>query len=74
MIGDRIREARLHARLSQQRLGELVGADHKTIHRIETGISDPRLGLLLQIADEVGVRLADLVRVSPARSTTGDAE
>ncbi|MEW2631770.1 helix-turn-helix transcriptional regulator [Streptomyces sp. NPDC048389] len=74
MIGERLREARLRARLSQERLGELVGADRKTIHRIETGTSDPGLGLLLQIADAVGVRLADLTRVSPARSTTGDEE
>ncbi|MER6515180.1 helix-turn-helix transcriptional regulator, partial [Nonomuraea sp. NPDC001636] len=61
-IGTRIRIAREHANLSQVRLGEIVGVDHKTIHRIEHGVSDPSLGLLLQIARAVGVPLAELVR------------
>ncbi|MFG3349479.1 helix-turn-helix domain-containing protein [Streptomyces sp. NPDC048018] len=61
-IGARIRAAREHANLTQERLGELVGVDHKTIHRIEHGTSDPRLGLLLQIARAVGVAPGDLVR------------
>ncbi|MBT2395352.1 helix-turn-helix domain-containing protein [Streptomyces sp. ISL-100] len=61
-VGDRIRAARLDAQLSQVKLGELVGVDHKTIHRIEHGTSDPSLGVLLLIADAIGVPLADLVR------------
>lgn len=61
-IGDRIRQARLHVGLTQQGLAELVGVDHKTIHRIEYATSDPPLSLLLRIADAVGVPLADLVR------------
>lgn len=61
-IGVRIREARIHANLSQVELGNHVGADHKTIHRIEYGTSDPSLGLLLQIAQALGVPLAELVR------------
>lgn len=48
--------------MSQLRLADLVGVDHKTIHRIEYGISDPGLGLLLQIAHAVRVPLGDLVR------------
>ncbi len=61
-VGARIRSAREHANLSQLQLGNLVGADHKTIHRIEHGTSDPKLGLLIQIAHEVKTDLADLVR------------
>ncbi|MFB7589398.1 helix-turn-helix transcriptional regulator [Streptomyces sp. NPDC056169] len=61
-IGARVRAAREHANLSQLQLGDLVGADHKTIHRIEYGASDPSLGLLLQIARAVGLPLAELVR------------
>ncbi|MEU2181215.1 helix-turn-helix transcriptional regulator [Streptomyces thermolilacinus] len=61
-IGSRIRDARLHAGLTQMQLAELVGVDHKTIHRIEYALSDPSLGLLLQIAHAVNVPLADLVR------------
>ncbi|OII63100.1 hypothetical protein BJP40_26045 [Streptomyces sp. CC53] len=62
VIGQRIRRARLDASLTQMRLADLCGVDHRTIHRIEYGVSDPRLGLLLQISQAVGVPLADLVR------------
>ncbi|MEU8760630.1 helix-turn-helix transcriptional regulator [Streptomyces sp. NPDC048659] len=62
LIGARIRAAREHADLSQVRLGELVDADHKTIHRIEYGTSDPGLGLMLQIAKALDIPLAELVR------------
>ncbi|MFF9910605.1 helix-turn-helix transcriptional regulator [Streptomyces sp. NPDC013457] len=62
MIGARIREARLYANLSQLELGTRVGVDHKTIHRIEYGISDPGLGLLIQIAHAVDRPLAELVK------------
>lgn len=61
-IGARIRNARLDAQMSQLTLGELCGVDHKTIHRIEYGESDPSLGLLLRIAQHVETPLADLVR------------
>ncbi|MER7047709.1 helix-turn-helix transcriptional regulator [Streptomyces jumonjinensis] len=60
-FGDRIRDARLAAGLSQERLGELVDADRKTIHRIEYAISDPPLTLLFRIARAVGVPLSELV-------------
>ena len=62
LIGARIREAREQANLSQVELGNHVGVDHKTIHRIEYATSDPGLGLLLQIARACGVALAELVR------------
>ncbi|AUH38891.1 helix-turn-helix transcriptional regulator [Streptomyces sp. CMB-StM0423] len=49
-VGARIRELRVESNLTQWQLGELVGADHKTIHRIEYGRSDPPLSLLVRIA------------------------
>lgn len=61
-IGDRIRTAREAAKLSQEKLGELTDADRKTINRIEHATSDPPLGLLIRIADAIGVDLADLMR------------
>lgn len=61
-IGEHIRTARLAANLSQLALAERVGVDHKTVHRVEYGTSDPTLGLLLLIAEAVEVPLADLVR------------
>ena len=65
IIGARIREARLRANLTQEKLGELARADHKTIHRIEYGLTDPSLGLLLRIAAAVNVPLAELVSEEP---------
>ncbi|KIF67642.1 transcriptional regulator [Streptomyces sp. AcH 505] len=62
VIGIRIRDAREAANLTQPQLGERVGRDVKTIHRIERGTSDPKLTDLLLIADAIGVPLADLVR------------
>jgi transcriptional regulator with XRE-family HTH domain len=60
-IGLRIRTAREHANLSQEALGQRVGVDNKTIHRIEHGTSDPSLGLLIQIADALNVPFSKLV-------------
>lgn len=60
-IGERIRSAREHANLSQVHLGELVGRDHKTIHRYEHAIRDPTLTDLLLIARALDVPLALLL-------------
>ena len=61
-IGARIRSARKGAGLTQEGLGERVGIDNKTVHRIEYAIADPSLTVLLRIARAIGVPLADLVR------------
>ncbi|WP_234431797.1 helix-turn-helix domain-containing protein [Streptomyces sp. NRRL S-241] len=61
VIGARIRAARTDARLTQEALAEAVGIDSKTVHRIEYGLSDPRLSVLLDLADALGVPLVELV-------------
>lgn len=61
-IGARIREARIAANLSQQRLGERIGRDYRTILRWEYGERIPDLNDLLLLADALGVPLPDLVR------------
>ncbi|MFB7597281.1 helix-turn-helix domain-containing protein [Streptomyces sp. NPDC056160] len=61
-IGARIRAARLAANLSQVGLGELVGRDHRTIHRWEYAQRIPDLEDLLLLAAATGVSVADLVR------------
>lgn len=61
-IGTAIRDAREYANLTQMQLAELVGRDHKTIHRFEHAISDPSLSDLLRIASALDHPLADLVR------------
>lgn len=61
-IGAALRRAREQAGLTQIQLGELAGMDHKTVHRIEYGTSDPRLTMLLRLAAALGVPLAELVQ------------
>lgn len=61
-IGLRIRDARLRADLTQERLGELVDLSRNTIGNIELGNFSPRLDSLLMIADAVRVPLGHLVR------------
>ncbi|MEV0963244.1 helix-turn-helix transcriptional regulator [Streptomyces sp. NPDC049910] len=72
-IGARIRAAREDAQLSQLRLGELCGVDHKTIHRIEYGTSDPTLSLLILIAHHVHLPLSELVHQTPRPVRDGGA-
>lgn len=61
-IGARIRDIRLHAGLTQERLAELAGLDRQAVNRIEQGHQSPILDNLLRLADALGVPLADLVR------------
>jgi transcriptional regulator with XRE-family HTH domain len=61
-IGERLRDARHHAGLTQIQLGERIGRDHRTIHRWEYAARIPDLNDLLLIADALGVSLSDLVR------------
>ena len=61
-IGERIRATRKAAGLSQARLGERVGRDHKTIHRWETASTNISLTDLLLLAHALDTPLADLVQ------------
>ncbi|MFE0727963.1 helix-turn-helix domain-containing protein [Streptomyces antibioticus] len=63
-IGRNIRAAREAKRpkLVQEKLGEAVGLDRKTINRIEQGTHATRIDYLILIADALEVPLADLVR------------
>lgn len=62
-IGERLREARERANLSQAGLGERIGRDHKTIHRWEHATRIPSLEDLLLMSDAVGVPLVVLLDV-----------
>jgi transcriptional regulator with XRE-family HTH domain len=61
-VGARIRAARLHANLTQERLAEMAGMDRQAVNRIEQGHASPLLDNLIRIADALNVPLADLVR------------
>ncbi|MFJ5804885.1 helix-turn-helix transcriptional regulator [Streptomyces sp. NPDC093093] len=61
-IGSRLRDARIAADLSQERLAELAGIDRKTVVRLEGGSSDVRLTIWLLLARALNVPLAELVK------------
>ncbi|MET9122129.1 helix-turn-helix transcriptional regulator [Streptomyces sp. NPDC004528] len=61
VIGERIRTARLHRKLTQEQLANLLGIDRRSIHRYETARRDPALSMLVRIADALAVPLAVLV-------------
>lgn len=61
-IGDNIRAERKRQQLTQERLGDAVGLDRKTVNRIEQGTHATLIDHLLLLADALDVPLADLVR------------
>ncbi|MFG2671342.1 helix-turn-helix domain-containing protein [Streptomyces sp. NPDC048445] len=61
-IAAQIRDARLHANLSQQDIVTRTGIDRSAYQDIEHGRASPRVDTLLRIADAIGVSAADLVR------------
>ena len=61
-IGDRIRVARLDAKLTQEGVALRAGIERHNLNRIEQGHAAARLDTLLRIADAIGVPLTELVR------------
>ncbi|MGV0581392.1 XRE family transcriptional regulator [Mycolicibacterium elephantis] len=57
-LGERIREARKRADLSQEQLGEAVGLDRTAINKIESGIRKVTALELADIARAIGVRMS----------------
>ncbi|MFJ6073725.1 helix-turn-helix domain-containing protein [Streptomyces sp. NPDC093065] len=60
-IGNRIRDARLHANLTQEAVALRAGIRIATYSRIENGHASPVLDTLIRIADALDVPLRDLV-------------
>lgn len=58
-IGSRIRDLRLAANLTQEKLAELAGIDRQAVNRIEQGHASPILDTLLRIAGALDARLGD---------------
>jgi transcriptional regulator with XRE-family HTH domain len=60
-LGDRVRVARLHENLTQERLAELAEIDRSTVQRIEHGIGDAKFSHLLRIANALRVPIKHLL-------------
>lgn len=56
-LGEKLREARLHAGLSQQALADRTGVDRADISRLENGQGNPTVAQLARLADGMGLRL-----------------
>lgn len=62
-IGRRIRDARVAADLTQERLAELTDMTRNSVVNVEHGVHSPRLDTLLMISDAVQVPLWQLVQL-----------
>ncbi|MFD6113576.1 helix-turn-helix transcriptional regulator [Streptomyces yangpuensis] len=60
-LGNRIRDARMEADLTQEKLAEIAGVDRTTIQNAEGGKVDPKFSLLLRLARALRVPLRDLM-------------
>jgi Zn-dependent peptidase ImmA (M78 family)/transcriptional regulator with XRE-family HTH domain len=58
ILGERIRDARKRAGLSQDRLGQLVGLERSVVNKIEGGVRKVSALELADIADATGVRMS----------------
>ncbi|MCX4801808.1 helix-turn-helix domain-containing protein [Streptomyces sp. NBC_01214] len=60
-VGDRIRVARIHEGLTQERLAQHAGIDRSTIQRLEGGTTDAKISHLLRIACVLRVSVKSLL-------------
>jgi transcriptional regulator with XRE-family HTH domain len=61
MIGNKLKAARLRARLTQAQLAAAAGLDQSAVSQIERGIiTEPRTATLKALAAALGVSAADL--------------
>ncbi len=61
-IGDRLREERVKAGLSQRELARRLGLSASLISQLESGLSKPSVGTLYSIVTELGVSLDKVIR------------
>ncbi len=61
-IGDRLREERKRAGLSQRELARRLGLSASMISQLEAGLSKPSVGTLYAIVTELNVSLDDVIR------------
>lgn len=63
-IGDRLREERVKAGISQRELARRLGVSPSLISQLESGVSKPSVGTLYAIVTELDVSLDRLIRGS----------
>lgn len=76
-IGDRLREERIRAGLSQRELARRLGLSASLISQLESGLSKPSVGTLYAIVTELNLSLDRVIRgedFSGDRSHTGQPD
>lgn len=66
-FGERLREWRHHRHMSQEVLGQKVGADGPRIHRLEKGSENPTLDTLDRLAEALDIDVGQLLMPHPER-------
>jgi transcriptional regulator with XRE-family HTH domain len=56
-LGKAIRERRTSLGITQPQLADLAGISKNTLYKLETGISNPTLLVLVQVAEVLGMEL-----------------
>jgi len=64
-IGNRLRQVRLRAKLSQRELSKRAGVTNSTISLIEANQTNPSVGALKRILDGIPIGLAEFFSVEP---------
>jgi transcriptional regulator with XRE-family HTH domain len=73
-IGDRIRDARIEARLTQSELGDHVGLSQGMINKLETGQSALTLENLFKIAKALDRPVVHFLGIGTGQLTADEAE
>ncbi|MEX1124723.1 MAG: XRE family transcriptional regulator [Acidimicrobiia bacterium] len=73
-IGDRLREERLQAGISQRELARRVGLSASLISQLESGLSKPSVGTLYAIVTELNVSVERVIRGDTPAGTAPKAK
>jgi len=70
-VGQRIKEARKRAKLTQKELAGKLGLACPTIAQWERGLRNPKLETLQKIADVLGIDVLELIQLKPTANNSG---
>lgn len=71
-IGDRLRQERMKAGLSQRELARRVGLSASLISQLESGVSKPSVGTLYALVTELDVSLDQVIRGETPTGAAGE--
>ena len=69
-LGERIKEERTKAKMSQEKLAELVGVSRQAVTKWESGLSSPSTDNLFRIAEVLGTTVDILTKEEPQQLLT----